>query len=88
MTYNDSATVITNEGAEVPVHANLRSFMRGLRPDWDGTLTAQPEIMFQLRNNRQAVLRLVNGKEGSFFMTPGSASTGAVTIMGNGDAPF
>ncbi|MFF0736923.1 hypothetical protein ACFYVK_35580 [Streptomyces chartreusis] len=92
--YQGRAVLITNEGTEFTVGADLRSRQDG-RESWFGRLTVPGEHWDALKNKVDGYrLRLDTGQEGEFIRTqtndrprtPGSPFF--YNIIGNGDAPF
>lgn len=92
--YQGRAVLITDEGAELAVGADLRSRQDGLE-SWFGRLTVPGEHWEALKNKVSGCrLRLDTRKEGEFIRTqtndrprtPGSPFF--YNIVGNGDAPF
>jgi hypothetical protein len=92
--YQGPAVLITDEGAEFTVGADLRSRLAGLE-SWGGRLLVQGEHWDVLKNKVSGYkLRLPDGSEGDFLRTqtddhPRTAgSPFHYNIVGNGDAPF
>jgi hypothetical protein len=92
--YQGPAVLITDEGAEFTVGADLRSRQDRLE-SWFGRLTIPGEHWGDLKNKADGYrLRLPDGTEGAFIRTqtndsprtPGSPFF--YNIVGNGDAPF
>lgn len=93
-TYQGPAVVVTDEGSEITVGADLRSRTDG-RESWHGRLLVQGEHWDELKNKTAGYrLRLPSGKESAFIRmhtndhprTPGSPFFYSIT--GNDDAPF
>lgn len=92
-TYSGAATLILDNGRELPVTANLKS-TAGSRDDWSGTLSVPMQSQpIEMTNLQQGTLR-VDGLEGAFVRPDISdwldSPTGQfrIHIEGNGDAPF
>jgi hypothetical protein len=92
--YQGRAVLITDEGVELAVGADLRS-QQGERASWFGRLTVPGEHWDDLKNKVSGYrLRLDSGKEGEFIRTqtddrprtPGSPFF--YNIVGNSAAPF
>ncbi|MCY0952096.1 hypothetical protein [Streptomyces sp. H27-S2] len=93
--YNGPAVLITNEGREHPVTANLHTTSHGLRTGWAGTLSVpanqQPAELMNLSRGR---LRLQDEREGEFLRPDIGDWLGSppqsfqITIVGSGDEPF
>ncbi|MFJ6934457.1 hypothetical protein [Streptomyces sp. NPDC101132] len=92
--YRGPAILITDEGREFQVTANLQGMSAGLRTSWAGTLSvpniSQPAEMTNLPAGRIRI-----GEHEGAFIRPnirdwlGSPpGTFQITIEGNGDAPF
>jgi hypothetical protein len=89
-TYNSSVVVIGEDGTEITVTANLRTYRNGLRTSWNGTLTAKQEHLVEMANWDEGRLRVPDGKEAKFLRPDRSEwfSTGRMQITGQGDPPF
>lgn len=89
-TYSGPAYFIRDDGSEIPVTANLRTFTNGLRDDWGGVLSAAPQHHVVLASEASGGLRLKDGREGSFVCLDPSTwvTAGQANIQGNGDAPL
>lgn len=92
--YQGPATVVTDEGDEFTVGADLRSQMAG-RESWGGRLLIQGEHWDSLKNKVDGYrLRLPSGREGAFLRTQtddrprAAGSPFFYNIVGNGDTPF
>lgn len=94
-TYNDAATLLLDNGTELPVTARLFGATASHRTHWGGTLTMpKGQAPRELYNLPQGRLWLVNGREGAFIRPDTSdwmeSSPGLFQMMidGNGDQPF
>ncbi|WP_171115521.1 MULTISPECIES: hypothetical protein [unclassified Streptomyces] len=94
-TYQGRAILITDEGVEIAVGAQLRSWRDGRRASWGGRLTIDGEYWDILKNKDEGLrLRLTNGNEATFNRPHKQdipAFPGApffFTVMGDGDVPF
>lgn len=93
--HRESATLITDEGRELPVTANLHKGSAGLLTTWGGTLSVPADQRsVELTNLAQGRIRTRDGQESAFVRPNTSdwlgspASLFQMTIEGNGDAPF
>ncbi|MET7711016.1 hypothetical protein [Streptomyces sp. NPDC005407] len=94
-TFRGAATLITDEGRELPVTANLRQGPVGLHTRWGGTLSVpHHQQPIELTNLQTGRLRIGDGQEAAFVRPDISDWMGSpaglfqITIEGNGDAPF
>ena len=92
--YQGRAILITDEGVEIAVGAQLRSW-QGRRESWGGRLTIDGEHWETLKDKDEHLrLRLTNGNEATFNRPHKQdipAFPGApffFTVLGNGDVPF
>lgn len=92
--YQGPAVIVTDEGPEITVGADLRSRTDGLE-SWHGRLLVQGEHWNELKNKVDGYrLRLPSGKESAFIRTNTNdrpRTQGApffYNIVGNDDAPF
>ena len=93
-TYQGRAILITDEGVEIAVGAQLRSW-QDRRESWGGRLTVDGEFWDVLKNKDKGFrLRLDTGREAMFDRPhtddrprfPGAPFF--YTVMGYGDVPF
>lgn len=94
-TYKGPVTVVTEEGREIPVTANLqKGHTGGGRTSWGGTLSLPANQQpIELTNLQQGTLRV--GEDDARFIRPDisdwlGSPTGQfqIEILGNGEAPF
>ncbi|MGC5534196.1 hypothetical protein [Streptomyces sp. SR-10] len=92
--YQGPAVLVTDEGSEITIGADLRSRTDG-REEWMGRLLIQGEHWDALKNRTSGYrLRLPSGKEGAFLRTQtndrpqAAGSPFFYSIVGDGDAPF
>ena len=92
--YQGPAVLVTDEGEEFTVGADLRSRLAG-HASWGGRLLVQGEHWNTLKNKVSGYrLRLPDGREGEFLRTQTDdrprvlGSPFHYNIVGNGDVPF
>ena len=92
-TYQGRAILITDEGHEIVVGAQLRS-LQGRRESWGGRLTIEGEHWDTLKNKDEGLKLRLNNNVATFYRPHKQdipAFPGApffFTVMGDGDVPF
>ena len=89
--YNGRAAIITDDGTEVPVTANLSTRRNGLFTDWGGRLTpTSADGLQRVKTQSEGRLRLPDGREAQFLRPDTSdwVVGGGMAIIGQHEVPF
>lgn len=84
------ATLVTHDGAEIPVTATLRIVRPRIGlPSWEGRVSGIHDL-WDAFQTQDAKLRIPNGREGDIILTQlgGTGNPTGAQIQGSGPPPF